>query len=48
MLDQDNRHDPGYHAFKQKLDTLMRDRIPRQFHHLSLKELAAVTVESVR
>ena len=31
-LDQDNRYDPGYHTLKHQLDTLLRKRIPRQFH----------------
>ena len=42
-LDQDNRYDPGYHTLKHQLDTLLRKRIPRQFHHLSFKEMALVT-----
>ena len=48
MLDLDNMLDnyPVYYAFKQKLDTLIRNRIPRQFHHLIFKELVVVPKSS--
>jgi hypothetical protein len=36
-LDHDNRLDPEYNTFKNKLDTMLHERIPRQLHHLSFK-----------
>ena len=36
------RFDPAYAAFKNQLDALLRERIPRQFQHLSFKEMRLV------
>jgi hypothetical protein len=47
-FDLDNRLDPGYHAFKSMLDTLLRERIPRQFQHYNFKEMTRVSKPNLR
>ena len=36
------RFDPEYASFKTQLDALLRERIPRQFQHLSFKEMRLI------
>ena len=38
----DARFDPAYAAFKTQLDALLCERIPRQFQHLSFKEMRLI------
>jgi hypothetical protein len=43
-----DRLDPSYLLFKRHLDALLNERIPRQFRHLSFKDMRLVTQTNLR
>ena len=43
-----DRLNTAYLTFKQQLDTLLNERIPRQFRHLNFREMRMVTQTNLR